>query len=133
MEVEIVVQDAQVRALLDRAPAQVDRALRGAMTDATTWLQRQMQTYPPQRTGSAYRRTGTLGRSWARTVSDEAGAIVGRVTSSGNIAPYNRLVQDRTRQATVHRGRWQTAQDVAERSRGQINDMFAARIRAAIG
>ena len=119
--------------MLDRTPAQIDRALRGAMTDATVWLLRQMQTYPPQRTGSAYRRTGTLGRSWSRAVTDETGAIVGRVTSSGNTAPYNRLVQDRTRQARVHRGRWQTAQDVSERSAGQINDMFAARIRAALG
>ena len=133
MEVEIVVQDAAVRAMLDRAPSQIDRALRGAVEDAQSLLMRQVTTYPPQRPGSAYRRMNTLRGSWGRRIEGHGSGITGYVTSNGNVAPYNRLVQDRTRQARVHRGRWQTAQDVAERSAGQINDMFAARIRAAIG
>lgn len=133
MEVEIVVQDAAVRRLLDRAPAQIDRALRAGMTDATVLLVNQMRTYPPQRPGSSYRRTNTLKGSWARRIDGSGADIVGHVESNGNVAPYNRLVQDRTRQARPHVGRWRTAQDVSERSTRQINDMFASRIRAAIG
>ncbi len=133
MEISITVEDRQARALLDRTPAQIDRALRAAMTDATVYLLNQMRTYPPQRPGSAYKRTNTLKGSWSRRIEGRGLDTVGHVESNGNAAPYNRLVQDRTRQATVHRGRWQTAQAVAERSTGAINDMFAARIRAAIG
>ena len=133
MEVTITVEDRQVRALLDQTPARIDRALRAGMTDATVLLVNQMRTYPPQRPGSSYRRTNTLKGSWARRIDGSGADIVGHVESNGNVAPYNRLVQDRTRQATVHRGRWQTAQEVSERSARQINDMFASRIRAAIG
>ena len=134
MEVDITVDDRAVRAMLDRAPAQIDRALRAAMDDATVYVLRQMQTYPPQRTGSAYKRTGTLGRSWSRRIDGSGADITGIVGSNANIAPYNRVVQDRTRQARVHRGRWaNTAQTVSERSVRPINDMFAARIRAALG
>ncbi len=133
MEVEIVVSSQQVRALLDATPARIDRALSAAMTDATSYLLRQMRTYPPQRTGSSYRRTGTLGRSWFTRTEGRGADMVGHVESAGATAPYNRRVQDRTRQAFMHVGRWQTAQTVAERSTGAINEMFAARIRAAVG
>ena len=122
-----------MRALLDQTPARIDRALRAGMTDATVLLVNQMRTYPPRRPGSSYRRTNTLKGSWARRIDGSGADIVGHVESNGNVAPYNRLVQDRTRQARPHVGRWRTAQDVSERSTRQINDMFASRIRAAIG
>jgi len=133
VEVTITVEDRQVRALLDQTPARIDRALRAGMTDATVLLVNQMRTYPPQRPGSSYRRMNTLKGSWARRIDGSGADIVGHVESNGNVAPYNRLVQDRTRQARPHVGRWRTAQDVSERSGRQINDMFASRIRAAIG
>ena len=133
MEVTITVDDRQVRALLDQTPAQIDRALRAGMTDATVHLLNQLRTYPPQRAGSAYKRTNTLRGSWNRRIEGGGLGLAGHVESNGNVAPYNRLVQDRTRQARPHVGRWQTAQDVSERSTQAINDMFQARIRAAIG
>lgn len=134
MEVSITIEDRQLRALLDQTPARIDRALRAGMTDATVHLINQMRTYPPQRTGSAYKRTNTLKGSWSRRIEGSGLEIVGHVESNGNVAPYNRLVQDRTRQAQVHRGRWtNTAQAVAERSGTAINEMFQARIRAALG
>lgn len=134
MEVTIVVSDAATQALLNSLNPRIERALYAAMTDATSYLLRQMKTYPPQRRGSAYRRTGTLGRSWdVPPFAGRGAGLVGIVRSAGNTAPYNRLVQDRTRQARVHRGRWATAQDVTARSARQIDDMFQARIRAAIG
>lgn len=134
MEVTITVDDRQVRAMLDGMPGRIERATRAGMTDATVHLLNQMRTYPPQRVGSAYKRTNTLKGSWNKRIEGSGADMVGHVESNGNVAPYNRLVQDRTRQARVHRGRWtNTAQDVAERSTGAINDMFAARIRAAVG
>lgn len=103
------------------------------MTDATVYVLNQMRTYPPQRQGSTYKRTNTLKGSWSRDVQREAGGLVGRVVSNGNAAPYNRFVQDRDQQARWHRGNWtNTAQAVSERSNDAIQDMFRARVEAAI-
>lgn len=133
MEVEVTVDDAAVRRLLERAPASINRALRAGMTDATVLVLRRMRTYPPQRVGSAYKRTNTLKGSWSRTVTGTGADIEGRVSSNGNAAPYNRLVQDSTQQARVHRGRWtNTAQAVARDSTAQINEMFRNRTDAAL-
>lgn len=130
MEVTIEIDDVSVRQMLTRAPAQINRATRRAMTDATVWLLRQMRTYPPARRASAYKRTGTLRRSWSRRIEGSGVGTVGIVGSNGYMAPYNRRVQDAELQARVHQGRWtNTIQNVRERSRGQINDMFQARLR----
>lgn len=135
MEVTVTVNDADVRAALARVPAQLDTAMRAAMTDATVYLLAQMRTYPPQRAGSAYKRTDTLKGSWSRLPLEGDGAdLVGRVASNGNAAPYNRYVQDAEQQARVHRGLWtNTAQAVAQRSAPAINEMFRNRIAAALG
>ena len=60
--VTIQIDSREVRNLLDRAPGRINRALRAAMDDSTVLLLRELQTYPPQRTGTTYRRTGTLQR-----------------------------------------------------------------------
>jgi hypothetical protein len=134
MEVTIEVDTRAAVAQLSRTSDNIDRALLAGMTDATVLLVNQMRVYPPQRTGSAYKRTNTLKGSWQRYVDNDGADLVGRVVSNSNVAPYNRFVQDATMQSRVHAGRWtNTAQNVAERSTAQINEMFANRIRAAIG
>ena len=54
---------------------------------------RYMSQYPPKPGGSAYRRTGTLKRSWAFAMKTGGGRIEGTIGSSSNVAPYNREVQ----------------------------------------
>ncbi len=128
--VTITIDSREVRNLLDRAPGRINRALRAAMDDSTVLLLRELQTYPPQRTGTTYKRTGTLRRSWQRRVTNEGSAIVGEVVSSGNMAPYNRLVQDQVRQASIHRGRWtNTVQEVTRRNERTIQRYFDRRLR----
>ena len=128
--VTIQIDSRETRLMLLRAPSRIDRALRAAMEDSTTLLLREQQTYPTQRTGTAYKRTGTLRRSWSRRVSREGTAIVGTVGSSGNTAPYNRYVQDQTQQASIHRGRWtNTAQETARRNESTIQRYFDRRLR----
>lgn len=128
--VNVDIDSRQVRTMIDRAPARINRALRAAMDDSTVLLLREMQTYPPQRPGSTYKRTNTLRRSWLRRVRGDASSVTGEVVSSGNMAPYNRLVQDQTRQARVHRGRWtNTAQEVARRNERTIQRYFDRRLR----
>jgi hypothetical protein len=126
----IQVESRQVIGYLQQAPLRINRAMRAAMEDATVLIHRQMQTYPPQRAGSTYKRTNTLRASWFRRISGQGNEITGEVVSSGNTAPYNRLVQDADRQAAVHRGRWtNTAQEVQRRTTPTIQRYFDRRLR----
>ena len=132
--VTIEIESRQVIGYLQQAPVRINRAMRAAMEDATTLIHRQMQTYPPQRAGSTYKRTNTLRASWFRRISGQGNEIVGEVVSSGNTAPYNRLVQDADRQAAVHRGRWtNTAQEVQRRTAPTIQRYFDRRLREEFG
>ena len=132
--VTIEIESRQVIGYLQQAPVRINRAMRAAMEDATVLVHREMQTYPPQRTGSTYKRTNTLRASWFRRISGQGNEIVGEVVSSGNTAPYNRLVQDADRQAAVHRGRWtNTAQEVQRRTTPTIQRYFDRRLREEFG
>jgi len=132
--VTIEIESRQVIGYLQQAPVRINRAMRAAMEDATVLIHRQMQTYPPQRAGSTYKRTNTLRASWFRRISGQGNEITGEVVSSGNTAPYNRLVQDADRQAAVHRGRWtNTAQEVQRRTTPTIQRYFDRRLREEFG
>lgn len=132
--VALEIDDSDVRRMLASSPAKLDRAMRGGMNDATALLLRDLQTYPPQRTGSNYVRTGTLRRSWSREIQGDGLAMRGIVGSNENMAPYNRLVQDADRQAPIHHGLWtNTVQNVVSRNESAIQDMFEARFRAELG
>ena len=132
--VTIEIESRQVIGYLQQAPVRINRAMRAAMEDATVLIHRQMQTYPPQRAGSMYKRTNTLRASWLRRISGQGNEITGEVVSSGNTAPYNRLVQDADRQAAVHRGRWtNTAQEVQRRTTPTIQRYFDRRLREEFG
>ena len=138
--VTIEIESRQVIGYLQSAPTRINRAMRAAMEDATVLIHRQMQTYPPQRAGSTYKRTNTLRASWFRRISGQGREIVGEVVSSGNMTgtrdggSYNRLVQDADRQAAVHRGRWtNTAQAVKRRTNPTIQRYFDRRLREEFG
>ena len=130
MNVSITVDAHEVTRTLDRAPAQVDHAMRGGMEDATSYLSLIVKRYPSQRNGSTYTRTNTLMRSWSRRIEGSGTQIRGIVGSNAAMAPYNRYVMDRERQAVVHRGRWDTVQDVVERERDQVAHFFAVRLQS---
>ena len=131
--VALEIDDSDVRRMLASSPAKLDRAMRGAMNDATALLLRDLQTYPPQRTGSSYVRTGTLRRSWSREIDGNGLTMRGIVGSNENMAPYNRYVQDADRQAAIHQGRWtNTVQDVVSHNERTIQEMFEARFRAEL-
>jgi hypothetical protein len=59
-------------------------------------------------------RTGTLGRSWSIKEASTDDRIAFIIGSNGNIAPYNRHVQDEPNQSRRHqRIGWKTIQDVS--------------------
>jgi hypothetical protein len=131
--ISLQINDSEVRRMLAQTPAALERAMRGAMNDATALLLRELQTYPTQRTGRSYVRTGTLRRSWSRDIDGQGLAMRGIVGSNENMAPYNRLVQDADRQAPIHHGLWtNTIQNVVSRNETAIQDMFEARFRAEL-
>lgn len=129
--ISIQVNDSAVRNLLSRAPGQISIAMRSSLEDASTYVLGIMRRYPSPPAGSTYRRTNTLNRSWSRRVLGSGLNMQAVIGSSGAIAPYNRYVQDRRRQAAIHRGRWRTADDVAEQERTRVVRFFEDRLRAA--
>jgi hypothetical protein len=127
VNVTITVDTRAVEQMLRQVPQEAHRALVAATNDATTLALREMRTYPPPiamrvstsasggaRThmGQRYRRTGTLRKSWFRTVQDNGYEVIGLVQSSGQIAPYNVYVQMQTMQSWVHAGRWRCARSL---------------------
>lgn len=83
-------------------------------------VQRDMADYPRQRP-SAYVRTGTLGRRWTTKVTRQADGIEGKV---GNNTEYGPWVQSSMFQARIHRGHWQTDQEVLDRNEDAIQRDF---------
>lgn len=126
--VRIVIAGAdKVAANLDRL--NIGAILRDPMHRATLRVQADMQKYPPQRAGSPYRRTGTLGRRWTTRVVSEARRVEGSV---GNNTVYGPFVQSSQFQARVHRSIWQTDAQVLERNIPVIVSEFEAAIRRAL-
>lgn len=107
-----------------------NRALRPPMERALLALQADMARYPRQRTGTKYRRTGTLGRRWTKAVRADSSGLEGKV---GNNTAYGPYVQDAKRQAHVHQGLWQTDAEVMRRRQAEIVADFDQVIQRALG
>jgi len=105
------------------------KTLEPAMQRSVMRLQRDMAQYPPQRSGATYRRTGTLGRRWTTKVARSSRGLVGKV---GNNTSYGPFVQSSRFQAWMHKGRWQTDEDVIEKNRRPILRDFEREIEKAM-
>lgn len=127
IEISIDLRGAQN---LVNGSAILRRSIAEGAEDSAVYVLGRMKEYPTQRSGVNYRRTGTLKRSWHMGLITTGRNPSSRVSSNGNIAPYNRWVQDRTRQASFHRGTWpNTAQQVASDSIETTVEFYRTRIR----
>lgn len=120
---------------IDDLMARLERAassavLRAAMQAACNLVQREVAVYPPARSGSTYRRTGTLGRRWTSKVSGSGTDVEGVV---GNNTAYGPYVMDWHDQAWMHVGIWPIAQDVAGQAMGDVVGIFRDAVQAALG
>jgi hypothetical protein len=115
-------------ARLDRAASSA--VLRAAMQASCDLVQRQLAVYPPARSGSQYRRTGTLGRRWTTKVTGAGYDVEGVV---GNNTAYGPYVMDWHDQAWMHVGVWPIAQDVAGQAENEIAAIFEDAVSAALG
>jgi len=85
------------------------------MGDLMTEAHDQLATYPPQRAGVDYRRTGTLGRSWQHRVRAKPDRIEGEASSQGQIAPYNIYVQGPRQKPWAKATGWRTPKEVLKK------------------
>lgn len=106
------------------------RVLVKPMEQAVELVRADIATYPLPRLESAYRRTGTLGRRWTKTVRIHGDGVTGTVGNRTSYAPW---VQSSKFQARIHRGRWRTDAMVIERQRRQIVAVFRNAIDRALG
>lgn len=104
--------------------------LRPPMERAVARLWADMADYPPLRPNSSYVRKGILGKSWTKKVDTYQDGLEGRV---GNNTEYAPLVQSQRFQMRIHRGLWQTDQQVVNRDTPLIVEDFERAIRQAIG
>lgn len=122
---------------LDRL--QAISVLEEPMQRAVLRLENRMKIYPPQRTGSTYIRgygfpgrptSERLGQSWTTVVRRIHDGVEGEV---GNNTSYGPRVQSKRLQANVHKGRWQTDEDVMAQEERAIVQDFEKSIQDAIG
>lgn len=136
---------------LERFPQEVNRIVRQALRGAVELLRGNIAEYPAATaanappgingyswyergfgtktvTGRKYPTSEMLGRSWTTKVSG-VGPWEGRVGTTASYAPF---VQDKDKQARVHRGRWTTVQDSLKDNRARVVNLILMGIRRAI-
>lgn len=89
-------------------------------------MRTRLMQYPPAPAGSTYNRTFALQQGWRTatlsfdidmTFTIDSVPSITNADASVNLAnnvPYTKWVQRRATQSSVHRGRWNTVEDVAE-------------------
>ena len=116
MNLTITVKNLEA---VERKLANLDRGdyLQGVANAGAQLLRAEMRRYPPKPAGSTYRRTNTLKHGWTEKVTGDRSGWLAVVGNRVKYAPY---VQDATRQAEIHQGRWQTVQSVAKDKQAEI-------------
>jgi hypothetical protein len=105
IEIKIDGVEELVRIIGSAATMQI---MRRPITESVIHVEGKMKVYPPQRSGTKYRRTGTLGRRWTHEVSEGGDEIRGVVGNNTSYGPY---VQSQQFQAKVHHGFWQNTDE----------------------
>lgn len=88
-----------------------------------------LKTYPPARSGQRYRRTGRLGAGWSVTTRLTGN---GATLSAANDVEYAKWVQNKPTQAWMHKGRWDTAQDILASEETAIKTGIGRRANEAL-
>jgi hypothetical protein len=102
------------------APQLVTRIVGGKLRDILIMLTGKAARYPAVPPGSRYIRTGLLGRGWTTVqpaITASLTVVKGRV---GNATPYGPYVQSSASQAEIHRGRWETIEQIIAKNSAAI-------------
>lgn len=128
--------------VIDSLSANIANIVTIESTYSAEVIRKQLMEYPPAINGSLYQRTFALQQGWETTVisfdlnanieSNMVTAVAtgenSTSTTISNDVPYTKWVQRRATQASVHRGRWNTVEDLADQE--SIN--LTNRIQSAI-
>lgn len=112
---------------LEELSSQIDSIVAIESTKSIEIIRKQMMAYPPEPMNSSYNRTFTLRHGWE--VADTSFNLNVNIENTGkinapfgersttvslsNAVPYTKWVQQKNTQATPHRGRWSTIEDVS--------------------
>lgn len=99
-------------------PKTLERALADALDSAAKNVRTEARKYPPA-PKPTYQWTYTLKRSW--TVQKGRNFLERIIGTNVAYAPY---VQDADRQAWMHKGRWQTTADIAQKKARDIQKVI---------
>lgn len=107
-------------------------------------MKQRLMTYPPEKYDSLYRRTFELQHGWeisfvsfnvnesfAGDVMNAPSQSATSVSFSNNV-PYTKWVQRRATQTWVHKGRWNTVEDVTEQESPELHSRIEQAIRNII-
>lgn len=122
-KIEITNQKEAIKAFEKVLAVSRDEARR-VIDEGLLMLIGDVSEYPPPPQGSTYRRTGTLGRKWTTGQAvyiERDNLIEGRV---GNDTPYGPYVQSKKDQATIHKGRWKTIEDIVRDRQGDFEGLL---------
>lgn len=108
---------------------QVQAILEKPMTRSVIKVETALKKYPEPPINSTYRRTRVLGNAWTHKVERISGGVQGIV---GNRIKYAPFVQSGRFQARIHRGRWQTAEQVIDQLLQGIISDFSESISKAL-
>lgn len=117
LEIEVRGLERLVRSL---SAFEVFRVLRPGMIRGMARVVNAMADYPAPPEASTYRRTGTLGRRWTQTQPSVEETTTELRVKVGNNTSYGPWVQDAQFQAWMHRGRWQTDEEMLRANEGAI-------------
>lgn len=129
---KVVVKVKGENKLLDKLSASKRRKYFGEATDKSLLtIHKEASIYPPQRPGSSYRRTNTLGRRWEiQPFGGQVNEFGGRVVNDTEYGPYVMGPDD---QADVHKGTWRTTDKIMEDVKNKIVGFYKEAIKKLTG
>lgn len=113
-------------------PAEFAEATEAASHEALDDLLPALATYPPERPGQRYIRTGYLGDMWDSASPEFAPLGSGFEAKIENPTAYAPFVQDAAEQAWMHVGRWPTDATIAKAAEPDIERTFAYHLTDAV-
>jgi hypothetical protein len=130
--------------VMDELSANISSIITVEATQSVENMRAQLMQYPTERQGSKYNRTFELQRGWQVAVAtfdlnvnidgNESSAVpMGQNSTTvalSNPTSYGKWVQRRATQTTIHRGRWNTVEDVSEQEAINITNRIEATINS---
>lgn len=132
--------------VMDEFSAHISSIISVEATQSVENMRIQLMQYPPERQDSAYNRTFQLQHGWKTAIAtfdlniniDNSESFVvpigpnSTTVALSNPTPYGKWVQRRATQTTIHRGRWNTVEDISEQEAINLTNRIEATISSLL-